>query len=188
MSKCAVEECERIAETRGWCGKHYQRWQKYGDPVFSKYGKWRSFIDSALVQETDQCILWPFSRLRGGYGKVVINDKTNLVSRIVCEKVYGPPPSQTHQAAHSCQNPPCINKRHLRWATPKENQDDRLMHGTHDRRGRGKNLIELRKIDMGDIASIRVEYANGGSSQRALAKKYNISQKSVFNIVNGPVH
>ena len=25
-----VDECERTAKTRGWCGLHYSRWRKYG--------------------------------------------------------------------------------------------------------------------------------------------------------------
>jgi hypothetical protein len=29
---CAVGACDRTAVTRGWCGKHYQRWVEYGDP------------------------------------------------------------------------------------------------------------------------------------------------------------
>lgn len=29
---CAVDDCDRVAEARGWCGRHYQRWVKYGDP------------------------------------------------------------------------------------------------------------------------------------------------------------
>lgn len=29
---CAVKGCEDAAVTRGWCGRHYQRWQEYGDP------------------------------------------------------------------------------------------------------------------------------------------------------------
>jgi hypothetical protein len=32
---CSVEDCERIVaiKSRGWCSAHYQRWQKYGNPL-----------------------------------------------------------------------------------------------------------------------------------------------------------
>lgn len=30
-AKCSVEDCEGQARTRGWCGKHYQRWKFNGD-------------------------------------------------------------------------------------------------------------------------------------------------------------
>lgn len=29
---CVIEGCESEARTRGWCGKHYARWLKHGDP------------------------------------------------------------------------------------------------------------------------------------------------------------
>lgn len=36
---CAVDDCERQANVpgsaRGWCGPHYQRWQRWGDPTAS---------------------------------------------------------------------------------------------------------------------------------------------------------
>lgn len=31
-SLCAVLDCGNLATRRGWCGKHYQRWMKHGDP------------------------------------------------------------------------------------------------------------------------------------------------------------
>jgi hypothetical protein len=30
---CSVEECSAPVEVREWCGKHYQKWLKYGDPI-----------------------------------------------------------------------------------------------------------------------------------------------------------
>lgn len=34
---CSIEECERPSRKRGWCGMHYQRWAKHGDPEFTKH-------------------------------------------------------------------------------------------------------------------------------------------------------
>ena len=30
---CSVEGCEKPSKTRGWCGMHYKRWKKHGDPL-----------------------------------------------------------------------------------------------------------------------------------------------------------
>ena len=31
---CSIEGCENGGPiTRGWCGKHYKRWSKHGDPL-----------------------------------------------------------------------------------------------------------------------------------------------------------
>ncbi len=34
---CKVEGCENEVKARGWCDKHYKRWWKYGDPLFTKH-------------------------------------------------------------------------------------------------------------------------------------------------------
>lgn len=38
MSKrrCDVEECDRPYYAKGYCGTHYQRWRKWGDPLIVK--------------------------------------------------------------------------------------------------------------------------------------------------------
>lgn len=32
--QCAVSECNQQRTARGWCGMHYQRWRRFGDPEF----------------------------------------------------------------------------------------------------------------------------------------------------------
>jgi hypothetical protein len=36
IEKCSVSDCAAEAKRRGWCFKHYQRWQKHGDPLLGK--------------------------------------------------------------------------------------------------------------------------------------------------------
>ena len=36
---CKAEECKRLARSAGYCGMHYQRWQKYGDPLYTELGQ-----------------------------------------------------------------------------------------------------------------------------------------------------
>lgn len=30
---CAVNDCWKAVDTRGWCSKHYSRWRRHGDPL-----------------------------------------------------------------------------------------------------------------------------------------------------------
>lgn len=33
VRSCAVDGCDGVAKTRGWCVKHYARWVRHGDPT-----------------------------------------------------------------------------------------------------------------------------------------------------------
>jgi hypothetical protein len=33
---CSIEDCDSPAIARGWCAKHYGRWQRQGDPLVTK--------------------------------------------------------------------------------------------------------------------------------------------------------
>lgn len=35
MKTCNIEDCEKPRKARGWCGAHWQRWRKHGDPLGS---------------------------------------------------------------------------------------------------------------------------------------------------------
>jgi hypothetical protein len=34
MRNCKVEGCEKLEKTKGYCGAHYKKMRKYGDPLF----------------------------------------------------------------------------------------------------------------------------------------------------------
>lgn len=135
VDKCLVDDCDRLEHRRGFCNKHYRRWIKYGDPEITKYerveaGLPQKFVEEALLTETDECILWPYSKDSDGYGWCLLEGKSRAVHRYVCEKEHGPPEGDSNQSAHSCGIPNCINKKHLRWATRSENMMDKHIHLT----------------------------------------------------------
>ena len=74
-----------------------------------------------------------------GYGSLQWEGKTVNAHSKLCELVYGPKPisSERIEAMHSCGARACINPKHLRWGTSKENKVDALKHGT---RARGERV------------------------------------------------
>ncbi len=79
---------------------------------------------------------------RDGYVHVTLpidgKQRRRSVHRLVALAFLGAPPSERHQVAHNDGNPSNNMLANLRWATPAENQRDRLLHGTALRMPNGR--------------------------------------------------
>jgi len=179
---CSIPDCIKPARGRGWCTTHWARWRKHGAPLGGKApaGSALRFIEVASRHAGDDCLIWPFTRHQNGYARAPYGLNTNYAHRAICEKVHGPAPSSSHQAAHSCGNGKggCVSPSHLRWATPSENQMDRAEHGTSNRGTRHWNS----KLTYEDVVQIRLMATK--NKQKDIATLFNISRAAVCMIVN----
>lgn len=107
--------------------------------------------------------------------------KAYLLHRLVAKAFIGEPPTPQHQAAHKDGNVLNNAWTNLRWATCKENQADKKLHGTH----LVGELVGNARLSEPRVREIRSEYANGDSSQRALAKRHGVCQQTISLIVRG---
>jgi hypothetical protein len=135
------------------------------------------YFDRALRYKGDRCIADVFKE----GAKITVNGQgRSRVTRYVCEKVNGPPPTPKHEAAHHCGNGHwgCVTPRHLYWATSKENHADAIRHGTTARGERNVNA----KLKASDIPAIRSLIAQG-VSQCEVGRRYGVSNTAVWQIV-----
>lgn len=182
---CSVENCGKPVRDHGFCNMHGKRWKKYGDPikrVKAANGELLQWInDVALAHEGDDCLPWPFSVDRHGYGTVGVDGHRQIVSRLVCERAHGQPPTPDHHAAHSCGNgnKGCVNKRHLSWKTRAENEADKVVHGTSNRGERcgGAKLTEAQVLEIRSLA--------GRLTHREIAERFPVNRQTVSKIING---
>lgn len=185
MKICKIDGCDRKYSAKGFCKFHYHRIWKYGDPNFIKTkprGIAQKFYEEVVLNyEGDECLIWPFSRNKKGYGTVRRNGYTGITSHFVCEDIYEPRPSLDHEAAHSCGNGVlgCVTKKHLSWKTRVQNQADRLIHGTH-LRGERSYSAKLTEAEAREILRLKDVEA-----RPSLAKRYGISVRSVYSIHMG---
>lgn len=140
----------------------------------------RDWLDAVALVETDECVPYPFKRNKLGYGLFVSSvgrkhRKRRRAHNYVCEKAHGPAPSHKHEAAHSCDNPPCCNPKHLRWATHAENGDDM--------RKRSRAAKPAAKLTPDQVRAIRAQVANG-NSQKSVAARFGVSCPTVCEIVS----
>jgi hypothetical protein len=131
----------------------------------------------ALACESDDCLLFPFGKDPHGYGIATINGRCVRANRFICEAAHGSAPTTEHQAAHRCGVTACVNPRHLRWATPSENQLDRIGHDTHIR-GERHPSNKLTRIQV-----LAIRTAPG--KPRDLAADYGVTPGMIRHIKKG---
>lgn len=181
---CSIETCDNHHYARGYCNAHYKRLRKSGDPLGggTLRGKPLRWIDEVAVPyNSEDCLIWPYSKTRKGYGMVNNCGKMVRVHRYVCELVRGAPPTPEHEAAHSCGkgHEGCVAPGHLSWKTPKENQADRLEHGTHNR-GERCGSAKLTEDAVRTILSLK-----GVETQVSLAERFGVAPSTIRSIHTG---
>lgn len=172
---CSVEGCNKLVKTANYCDPHYKRFWRHGSPTAGRIppGTRLKWIDDHKDHSGNECLEWPFSTTRG-YGSMIENGKTVYIHRMYCERRNGPAPSPKHQAAHSCGNRKCVNPDHIRWATRRENEADKELHGT---RYRGDSS-PASKLTSNDVAAIR----SSTETQATLAARYGVEKSQISNI------
>lgn len=76
------------------------------------------------------CIIWPGSKNDQGYGLTRLCGKVRLSHRVAWELFNGPIPKGLF-VLHKCDNPPCVNPKHLEIGDHKKNMGDCLGRGRH---------------------------------------------------------
>jgi hypothetical protein len=106
-----------------------------------------------------------------------------LVHRVAWELAHGAIPEGMH-VCHKCDNPSCVNARHLFLGTQRDNIIDAARKG-HMRgpRLRGER-VNTAKLTRADVRVIRAEAARG-VFQTTLAKRFGVSSHNVSIIVRG---
>lgn len=140
-------------------------------------GATEAFLKLHVSETSEQCLPWPFGKRQAGYGLAVVGGVQKHASRWMCILAHGDAPTESHQAAHSCGNPECVNPRHLRWATPKENCADKYTHGTHIF-GEASGKTPLSEDDVRAIRSAPPDLV-------ALVQRYGVSKGCISKIRSG---
>lgn len=178
---CSIPGCDKLYYGRSYCQTHYQKWWKYGDPLKTVKPDCLGWIERHVDYSGDDCLIWPFAVNTGGYPAAIpFRGKKTRAHRAMCTLAHGDPPSEKHHAAHLCGNGHlcCINPRHLRWKTTKENAADTIRHGNTLRGHKHHGVI----LTEDDVVEIRKVMASKSRQGRALARKYGVNPTTILAI------
>ena len=84
------------------------------------------------VHKTEACWLWTGVKDGNGYGMIQDTSAGRALRahRVSFEMAYGPIP-EGKIILHECDNPPCVNPKHLRCGTKRDNALDAVAKGRH---------------------------------------------------------
>jgi hypothetical protein len=131
---------------------------------------------------TTPCWGWTSAKTKRGYGYFTTKrGESKRTHRVSFEFTYGVIP-QGMQVLHHCDNPNCVNPEHLFLGTNSDNVADKVKKGRAARLKGEENPAA--KITQSQADEIKARYAQGGISQRKLAKEYNVTQRAIWFIVH----
>lgn len=117
----------------------------------------------------DECWPWVGATREHGYGQMAMRPLSpQKAHRISFVLAFGwEPPA----VMHKCDNPPCVNPRHLFGGTQKDNMADAAAKGRYSRQIQEPVKSTVRAL------------SECGMSQRAIARQVGIDRRSVGRIV-----
>ena len=180
MKTCNIPDCDKKHSQHGLCIKHTSYAKIHNGNPFrrQRQQEWLEIIIRDHIDELgDECYEWPYKLKGNGYGSVSVDGKLWPAHRYALTLYAGPAPAEGLHAAHSCNNPPCINPNHLRWATVAENMADRIVNNTNVPGVKNGQA----KLTEAEVIKIR-HLLNKGESQLKVGKQFGISQSQIGRI------
>jgi hypothetical protein len=133
----------------------------------------------------DECWEWLACRNPQGYGKIwaIIEGRhEQLAHRLAYRLEYGDIPDDLC-VCHSCDNPPCVNPRHLWLGTVTDNGRDCDDKGRRiGRPGLSRARHPMTRFSEADVADMVARYV-GGETQAAIGARYGTTQNVISKIV-----
>lgn len=137
------------------------------------------------VERTPGCWLWTGEKNSKGYGRFRKNGQWHLAHRFSWEAFKGPL-SDGLCVLHRCDNPRCVNPKHLFLGTQTDNMRDCANKGRlvlPEQKAEGTQHYSA-KLTEDDVRAIRRRFASG-EGQRCIAESFGLKRTTIAAITQG---
>lgn len=177
---CTVEDCGNPMYSRLMCKRHYKQLHRTGTAKLGIKGmhgtpeeRFWNYVEKGAP---DECWEWQGNRDKDGYGS--LRTKTSQVrAHRVSFQMHNDESIDRLVVRHKCNNPPCVNPKHLLCGTHTENMSDKVLAGTVLLNERHPNCKFSNKV----VELVRL--ATG--KRKDIAKHFGMSASQVGNIRSG---
>lgn len=141
-------------------------------------------IDELLMitsSETDDCINWNYSKTNDGYGQVRYNGATRRAHKVSCCISNGIDYDDVDGVVmHSCDNPCCVNPKHLSVGTQHENVIDCVSKG---RFRSVEGINNPRSIVSNHDADKMRSMRDSGMTYGDIAKNMGVGKSTAYRVI-----
>lgn len=134
-----------------------------------------TFWNKVDKKDPEECWKWTGNKNKKGYGRFYLNKKYYSAHRVAYLLTSNIEIPTNMCVCHKCDNPECVNPNHLFLGTIKDNNRDRD----------NKNRNGLRKLTLENVMEIIKDDGKERGAQTRLAKKFNVSCKTINHILRG---
>lgn len=138
------------------------------------------FWDKVIILDSDDCWEWTGAKDRQGYGVTTMDQHYERAPRAAWILTHGTIPGSMC-ICHTCDNPSCVNPRHLFLGTRGDNNRDRAKKG-RSACGENNGKAKLTKKQVNDI---RRQLSKCGQRQVDVAQKFGVARQVIWRIAHG---
>lgn len=134
------------------------------------------------VRGPDECWEWQGHRTKKGAGQIGLGTRKDGLSytHVLSWKIHNGEIPKGLLVCHECDNPPCVNPKHLFLGTPAQNSADMKNKGraTFGERQPNSKLKTMQVIQIKELV-------NGGAALQEIADEFGVSRSLVGMISKG---